>query len=38
MIAIGGSIGTGLFYGSSWAISRGGPAVLLTYLLVIGSL
>ena len=34
MIAIGGSIGTGLFYGSSWAISRGGPAILLTYLLV----
>ncbi|MFJ5760477.1 amino acid permease [Neobacillus sp. NPDC093182] len=34
MIAIGGSIGTGLFYGSSWAINMGGPAVLLTYLFV----
>ncbi len=34
MIAIGGSIGTGLFYGSSWAISAGGPAILLMYLIV----
>ncbi|ULT58771.1 amino acid permease [Neobacillus drentensis] len=34
MIAIGGAIGTGLFYGSSWAISQGGPAILLMYLIV----
>ncbi|GAB3628145.1 amino acid permease [Pandoraea terrae] len=33
MIAIGGSIGTGLFYGSSWAIKTAGPAILLTYLI-----
>ncbi|GAA3332855.1 hypothetical protein GCM10020331_094600 [Ectobacillus funiculus] len=34
MIAIGGAIGTGLFYGSSWSISAGGPAILLMYLIV----
>ena len=33
MIAIGGAIGTGLFYGSSWAIKTAGPALLLVYLL-----
>jgi AAT family amino acid transporter len=33
MIAIGGAIGTGLFYGSSWAIRTAGPAILLVYLL-----
>ncbi|HKR43108.1 MAG TPA: amino acid permease [Paraburkholderia sp.] len=33
MIAIGGAIGTGLFYGSSWAIKTAGPAILLVYLL-----
>lgn len=32
MIAIGGAIGTGLFYGSSWAIRTAGPAILLTYI------
>ena len=32
MIAIGGAIGTGLFYGSSWAIQTAGPAIILTYL------
>ncbi|KAF7959301.1 D-alanine/D-serine/glycine permease [Cupriavidus sp. UYMU48A] len=31
MIAIGGAIGTGLFYGSSWAIRTAGPAILLMY-------
>ncbi|AXF26014.1 amino acid permease [Burkholderia pyrrocinia] len=31
MIAIGGAIGTGLFYGSSWAIRTAGPAILLVY-------
>jgi len=31
MIAIGGAIGTGLFYGSSWAIKTAGPAILLMY-------
>ncbi|SGZ48188.1 CIC11C00000005527 [Sungouiella intermedia] len=35
MIAIGGSIGTGLFVGSGYALSQGGPAgVLISYLLV----
>lgn len=32
MIALGGAIGTGLFYGSTYSISLAGPAVLLTYL------
>ena len=32
MIAIGGAIGTGLFYGSSWAIQTAGPAIILTYV------
>lgn len=32
MIAIGGAIGTGLFYGSSWAIKTAGPAILLVYI------
>ncbi|KAK6460659.1 amino acid permease [Scheffersomyces coipomensis] len=35
MIAIGGSIGTGLFVGSSYALSLGGPAgMLIGYVLV----
>lgn len=35
MIAIGGTIGTGLFVGSGQALSRGGPAfLLLAYCLV----
>lgn len=35
MIAIGGSIGTGLFVGSGFALATGGPAgVLLSYVLV----
>lgn len=33
MIAIGGAIGTGLFYGSAWAIKTAGPAISLVYLL-----
>lgn len=32
LIALGGAIGTGLFYGSSEAISLAGPAILLAYL------
>lgn len=32
MIALGGAIGTGLFYGSSDSISLAGPAVLVAYL------
>ncbi|TDP90933.1 amino acid/polyamine/organocation transporter (APC superfamily) [Leucobacter luti] len=31
MIALGGAIGTGLFYGSSESIGLAGPSVLLTY-------
>jgi amino acid transporter, AAT family len=34
MIAIGGAIGTGLFYGSSWAIKEGGPSILMMYFIV----
>lgn len=33
MIAIGGAIGTGLFYGSGWAIRQAGPSILITYLI-----
>lgn len=33
LIALGGAIGTGLFYGSSASISMAGPAILLAYLL-----
>ncbi|CAI2696044.1 hypothetical protein AKUA2103_14090 [Apilactobacillus kunkeei] len=32
MIAIGGTIGTGLFLGSGSTISKTGPSVLLVYL------
>ncbi|MEV0174197.1 amino acid permease [Streptomyces sp. NPDC050803] len=31
MIAIGGAIGTGLFYGSGWAVETAGPAIIVTY-------
>ena len=33
MIALGGAIGTGLFYGSAKSIALVGPAILLAYLL-----
>jgi AAT family amino acid transporter len=33
LIALGGAIGTGLFYGSSESISLAGPSVILAYLL-----
>jgi len=33
MIALGGAIGTGLFYGSAGAIQMGGPSVILAYLI-----
>src|SRR5690606_30723472 len=33
MIAIGGSIGTGLFYGSAQGIALSGPAIVLGYAL-----
>ncbi len=33
MIALGGAIGTGLFYGSASSISLAGPAILVAYLL-----
>jgi len=34
MIAVGGSIGTGLFIGSGSALSRGGPAgILIAWIL-----
>ena len=32
MIALGGAIGTGLFYGSGESISQAGPAILLCYI------
>lgn len=33
MIALGGAIGTGLFYGSATGIQTAGPAIILAYLL-----
>ncbi|KAK8846527.1 hypothetical protein IAR55_005613 [Kwoniella newhampshirensis] len=36
MIAVGGSIGTGLFVGSGSALSRGGPAGILIAWIIIG--
>ena len=33
LIALGGAIGTGLFYGSSDSISLAGPSILLAYLI-----
>ncbi|KAB8294335.1 amino acid permease [Bifidobacterium avesanii] len=33
LIALGGAIGTGLFYGSSESISLAGPSILLAYLI-----
>ena len=33
MIALGGAIGTGLFYGSASTIALAGPAVMLAYLI-----
>ena len=37
MIAVGGSIGTGLFVGSGNALARGGPAGLLGAWIIIGT-
>ena len=34
MIALGGAIGTGLFYGAAGSAQLAGPAVLLTYCLL----
>ncbi len=34
MIAIGGTIGTGLFLGSGSTISKTGPSVMLVYLIL----
>ena len=36
MIAVGGSIGTGLFIGSGGALARGGPAGILIAWIIIG--
>lgn len=36
MIAIGGSIGTGLFVGSGYALANGGPAAVLIGYLIVG--
>ena len=36
-MALGSAIGTGLFYGSASAIQMAGPAVLLAYLIEVGS-
>ena len=33
LIALGGAIGTGLFYGSSESIGLAGPSILLAYLI-----
>ena len=33
MIALGGAIGTGLFYGSASMVKMAGPAITLAYLL-----
>ena len=33
MIALGGAIGTGLFYGSASSIGMAGPSIVLSYLL-----
>ncbi|UZM98252.1 hypothetical protein OL548_26545 [Lysinibacillus sp. MHQ-1] len=34
LIAIGGTIGTGLFLGSGKAIALAGPSIILAYLIV----
>lgn len=34
LIAIGGTIGTGLFLGSGKAIEKAGPSIMITYLIV----
>jgi len=33
MIALGGAIGTGLFYGSATSIGMAGPSIVLSYLI-----